>query len=606
MAEGIRVLHTDDDAAFRELTETYVQRESERIEVEPVPGPRAGLERLDGDVECIVSDYEMPGTDGIEFLEAVRERRPSLPFILFTGKGSEELASEAISAGVTDYLQKKGRSEQFELLVNRIENAVEAYRSERQLAERTRRLETLIDNLPGIVYRARNERGWPIENLEGEVEQLTGYRAESIEGGAVSWEDEVLHPGDRDRVWEEVQKALEDRGSFEVTYRIVTNRGETRWMWERGQTIPGVGDDSETLEGFITDITDRRERQQELEQYEELINTVEDGVFVVNGQKEIEAVNEPAARATGLDSAEIEGQTVGEFTERFAVDPDEVDRFVSTLSSVLSGDATGGQTQELELDLPIGDQTVEYQFTPFQTGDERKVAIVGRNVTDRKERERELRRTNERLETFASFLSHDLRNPLQIAKTRLDLAERECGSEHHRDIKSALDRMERLIDDVLALAREQEADPTTVRLAAAVGRCWDRVDADGVSVRVASDASIRADPKLLDQLLVNLMQNAVEHGQSGERSAGEELTIEVGTDGAGFYIEDDGAGLPPASDRLFETGFTTKGEGTGLGLAIVRQVADAHGWTVAATEGTAGGARFVVSGVEVTGAEDGD
>jgi len=601
MGEGIRVLHTDDDAAFRELTETYVHRESERIDVESVSGPTAGLERLDGSIECVVSDYEMPGTDGIEFLEAVRERQPSLPFILFTGKGSEELASEAISAGVTDYLQKGGSAEQFELLVNRIENAVEAYRSERQLGERTRRLETLIDNLPGIVYRGRNERGWPIENIEGKVRELTGYSAEAIEGGAVSWEDEVLHPEDRERVWESVQDALEEAGSFEVTYRIVTSDGETRWMWERGQTISAVGDDSGTLEGFITDITERREREQELEQYEELINTIEDGVFVVNERQEIEVVNEPAAGATGVDPPEVEGQTVREFTEGFAVDPDAVDRFVSTLAAVLSGDASGGQTQELELDLPIGAETVEYKFTPFRTGSQRKVAIIGRNVTERRERERALERTNERLETFASFLSHDLRNPLQIARTRLDLAERDCGSEHHADVETALDRMGRLIDDVLALAREEEADPETVPLSAAVERCWARVDAEGVSCRVDADASIRADPKLLDQLFVNLMKNATEHGRTDGR-----LTIEVGVEGTGFYIEDDGVGLPADSDRVFETGFTTKGDGTGIGLAIVRQVAEAHGWTVEASESAAGGARFVVGGVEFVDREDGD
>ena len=601
MGGAIRVLHTDDDGAFRELMETYVQRESERIDVESVSGPPAGLERLDGSIECVVSDYEMPGTDGIEFLEAVRERRPSLPFILFTGKGSEELASEAISAGVTDYLQKKGSSEQFELLVNRIENAVEAYRSERQLAERTRRLETLIDNLPGIVYRARNERGWPMENIEGKVRELTGYSAESIEGGAVSWEDEVLHPEDRERVWESVQESLHETGSFEVTYRIVTNDGETRWMWERGQTTPSLGKDSGTLEGFITDITERREREQELEQYEELINTIEDGVFVVNEDREIEGVNAPAAGATGLDPEAIEGQTVREFTAGFAVDPDAVDRFVSMLESVLSGDGSGGQTQELALALPIGAETVEYKFTPFRTGNERKVAIIGRNVTERKKRERELERTNERLETFASFLSHDLRNPLQIARSRLDLAERDCASEHHADVETALDRMGRLIDDVLALAREEEADPETVPLSAAVERCWDRIAAGGVSLSVDDEASIRADPKLLDQLFVNLMKNATQHGRTDGP-----LTIEVGVDGSGFYIEDDGEGLPADSERVFETGFTTKGDGTGIGLAIVRQVAKAHGWTVEATESAAGGARFVVEGVEFVDREDGD
>ena len=122
-----------------------------------------------------------------------------------------------------------------------------------------------------------------------------------------------------------------------------------------------------------------------------------------------------------------------------------------------------------------------------------------------------------------------------------------------------------------------------------------------MNCRVEAAASIRADPKLLDQLFVNLMKNATEHGRTDGL-----LSIEVGVDGPGFYIEDDGAGLPADPEQVFETGFTTKGDGTGIGLAIVRQVAEAHGWTVEATESDAGGARFVVEGVEFVDREDGD
>ncbi|QCC48787.1 response regulator [Halobellus limi] len=133
----------------------------------------------------------MPATDGIEFLEAVREDHPELPFILYTGKGSEEVASDAISAGVTDYLQKGTGSEQYELLANRIRNAVEAHESHRLLTERTRRLETLIDNLPGMVYRCRNAPAWPMETVEGRSNRSpatrpTTWNATRYSGGRTS------------------------------------------------------------------------------------------------------------------------------------------------------------------------------------------------------------------------------------------------------------------------------------------------------------------------------------------------------------------------------------------------------------------------------------
>jgi len=128
--DSIRVLHVDDDADFAAVASEFLEREADSIVVETARSAGAGLERLDDDIDCVVSDYEMPGRDGIEFLEAVRGDGDELPFILFTGKGSEEIASRAISAGVTDYLQKRHTADQYTLLANRIENAVERARSQ--------------------------------------------------------------------------------------------------------------------------------------------------------------------------------------------------------------------------------------------------------------------------------------------------------------------------------------------------------------------------------------------------------------------------------------------------------------------------------------------
>ncbi|MFB6197457.1 MAG: response regulator, partial [Halobacteriaceae archaeon] len=113
----IDVLHVNDEPTFAEMMATFLEREHEKFNINSVTSADEGIDFLaEHEVDCIVSDYDMPGTDGIEFLEEVREEYTDLPFILFTGKGSEEVASEAISAGVTDYLQKEGGSEQYELL----------------------------------------------------------------------------------------------------------------------------------------------------------------------------------------------------------------------------------------------------------------------------------------------------------------------------------------------------------------------------------------------------------------------------------------------------------------------------------------------------------
>lgn len=218
---------------------------------------------------------------------------------------------------------------------------------------------------------------------------------------------------------------------------------------------------------------------------------------------------------------------------------------------------------------------------------------VIRDISDRREREEQLQRENQRLETFAQIVSHDLRNPLNVVAGHLELVERDCESEAFEPIESALDRAFDIIDDTMVLAKQgQEVeDPESVQLASMVEQCWEGVKTKGVNLRLDGDREVIADPDRLQHLFENLFRNAVEHG-------GDDVTITVGTLPDGFYIADSGPGIP-AEDRnqIFELGYTTADEGTGFGLTIVQQMAHAHGWSVDVTDSTTGGARFEITGI---------
>jgi len=217
-------------------------------------------------------------------------------------------------------------------------------------------------------------------------------------------------------------------------------------------------------------------------------------------------------------------------------------------------------------------------------------------VTEREEYRRELERQNERLEQFASMVSHDLRNPLNVAQGRVDYLQGEDDNEHLAATGRALDRMEGLIEDVLALARQGQpiAEREHVTLSAVAEDAWAVVESDTATLTIDSDGTFIADATRLQQLLENLFRNAIEHG-------GTDVEISVGTinDGSGFFIADNGAGIP-VQDRkkVLESGYSTASEGTGLGLSIVSEIVAAHDWQIDVTSSETGGARFEIAGVQ--------
>ena len=260
--------------------------------------------------------------------------------------------------------------------------------------------------------------------------------------------------------------------------------------------------------------------------------------------------------------------------------------------------------------LPLGEygtisigETEPHAFEESDISLARILATTVETVLEAQQRNAEIRRQrddletqNERLERFANVVSHDLRNPLNVARGRLQLAREDCrcgASDHFEAIEDAHERMLSLIEGLLTLAREGQAsiDREPAQLRHLIERCWRTVDTDDADLEVLTDRTVLGDRVQLGQLFENCFRNAVEHG-TGD---GGSVTVTVGDlpEDDGFYLEDDGPGIPEERrSEAFEFGYTTSGEGTGFGLAIVGRIVDAHGWDVTLVEGTEGGARF--------------
>lgn len=181
--DEIRVLHVDDEPDFAEMAGSFLERISDDFAVTSEQSAEEGLRRLEGEViDCVVSDYQMPETDGLEFLETVRDRDPDMPFILFTGRGSEQIASDAISVGVTDYLQKGTGTDQYEVLANRIRNAVGRYRTEQELWTTLSWYQRLVEQELAGIYLIQHEEFMYVNEKFAEI---FDYEQEELIGRSV-------------------------------------------------------------------------------------------------------------------------------------------------------------------------------------------------------------------------------------------------------------------------------------------------------------------------------------------------------------------------------------------------------------------------------------
>ncbi|WP_276299941.1 response regulator [Halorussus lipolyticus] len=632
-SSGKRVLVVDDEPGLADMAAEYLQRIDEEMSTTATDSATDALERIrDGsEFDCVVSDYNMPDMNGLELLEAVREEYPSLPFILYTGKGSEEIASEAISAGVTDYLQKETGTDHYEVLAKRIENAISQNRAKMELRQTRQKIEALHQTaakaatcsdrteLSKLAVEAAEEilefDLCDISLAEGDrlVPQAVSkgvpsdgyYRSTSIdaednmaarvfrEGESVRINDLRSHgvaPAESD-YRSALTIPIDDHGIFQAVSRDVD--GFSDRDLELAELL--LAHVSAALDRLGSEEQLRNERDRFAALFHNIPHAIGVGVFD-DGDPVISAANPTFEEVFGWELDEISGESIDEriIPEGAEDDAAEINGQMQNGEHV-SGREVRRNTADGPRDFLL--HTVE------APSDDADGFVIYTDITDQKRRERELQRQNERLDEFASVLSHDLRNPLEVADGNARLLAEDCDSDRVEPIQNALGRIEELVDEALELAEQGRTvrDPTENSVPAAVEDAWDMVETDDADLETADlPDEVPSDESRLRRLFENLFRNAVEHGPTtGESSAvdgGDEVTVEVGgldTDD-GFYVADDGVGVEEGHDKLFERGYTTSESGTGLGLRIVEDIVRAHGWSVRATDSEAGGLRIEV------------
>ncbi|MFD1586830.1 histidine kinase N-terminal 7TM domain-containing protein [Halorientalis brevis] len=323
------------------------------------------------------------------------------------------------------------------------------------------------------------------------------------------------------------------------------------------------------------------------------VEQMDDAVIVIDVRGLVVNVNPQSTPFLTTNVEHAVGQSVEDVLRPFAVPPGPNENRTESDREVVTDPDTGRYYQRIGTPLTDDDGVLMGQL------------VVLQDITERYRREKRLRQQNEQLEEFASVVSHDLRNPLNVISARSQLA-RETGDDEHFDaLDRASDRMDQLIDDLLQLARQGQtvSETTQVDLRIVAEEAWSLVEAPEASLTVEGEMAVEADRDRLQQALENLFRNATDH-------VGEDVSLLVEPLEDGFAVEDDGPGIPvEEQDQVFEYGHTTEDDGTGFGLAIVKEIVEAHGWDVRVMNGDMarssrdgegieyGGARFEITGV---------
>jgi PAS domain S-box-containing protein len=602
-----------------------LSRAADRLTVRRVTTAGDALAALDADssIDCVVSDASLPEIDGLAFFRAVRDLREDLPFVLVVGPEADVPVGDALDAGVTDCVRVTPDTADTDLLAHRIDEAVASHRTERRLRTERSQHRQLFADAPVMYVAFRRVDDEPVvEDCNDRFLDRLGYERDDILGRSV-WDiyadESMAHAVDGFDSGRQ--------GTFGQQERtLVAADGErVDTLFRASPRLDATGDVIGTL-GLYVDITAQKRRERTFERLHDATRSLlRAGRSARVAEIITDAVRDVLGYPTNLvrlvDGDELHPVAITDEAERrlgerpvYRIGEGTAGRAFADGETLVYDDVRtvdddyDRRTARASMFVPIGDHGVlsvgDTEVGTFDRLDRHLAEVFAANAATALtllDRTRDLERQNERLDEFASVVSHDLRTPLTVVDGSLELA---CERHDDEDLDRAarsLDRAFDLIEELLALARtEASHDRRPIDLSTVAEACWRTADTGDATLVVEDDVAVRADEARLLRLLENLFRNAVEHGSTGRRPEADDsaehgsvadLTVTVGPLPDGFYVADDGPGLPDDGD-VFEAGYTTDPAGTGLGLAIVDRIAGEHGWSADAIEADDGGARF--------------
>ena len=598
-----RILYVDDESGMLEIGKLFLER-SGQFSVDTITSAPAALTLLKiKTYDAIISDYQMPEVDGIEFLKQVRLSGNSIPFILFTGRGREEVVIQALNEGADFYLQKGGEPvSQFTELSHKIRQAILQKKTEIALSNSERRLSDIINFLPDATF-AIDTDGIVIA-WNRSIEEMTGIPAADILGKG-GYEYATPFYGNRRPIL--IDLVFEPDEKIARYYSSISREGnslsaETNLIHPKGNRIDALvkasplynrdGNVTGAIES-IRDITGRKRVEEALmeseDKYRLVVENNHDAIYIFRSDQILFA-NSRASDLTGYPHKELMEIRLWDL-----VHPDDRDRLIESYRKSFSGEEVPSEytarllTRDgISRSCEFFVDTIMYQGAPAVLG-------IARDITERKKADETVREANRKLALLTTITRHDINNQVLALNGFIALLHEKVPDpaleNYFTWIAQAIARISSTIQFTKAYSAVGGTDPQWQDIRTLVETAATQVPLRTVIVinDLPPGREVHADP-LAVRVFYNLIENSVRYG-------GKITTIRFSLeecDGSCIIVcEDDGEGIPAEDkERIFEWGF---GKNTGLGLALSREILGITGITIHESGSPGKGAMFEIT-----------
>jgi len=532
-------------------------------------------------------DYQLPDMTGKEVVERLNKAPHRVPFVVMTGHGDEGLAVEMMKLGAREYVIKgTAFATRLPQVLSRVseqlatEKTLEITVSKLQASHQS--LVTLMSNLPGMAYRCRNDNNRTMTFVSEGCTALTGYKPSGLAGRGDSAYIRLVHEDDREVVLDSIQSAVMENRPFQLTYRIHSATGEEKWVSEKGSVVPSADGGLKTLEGFITDITERKQAEEalfsETECLSAIIASMTDGLLMLDRDAGVININPTLEHMLGVRAKDVLGLSILQ---------EEVDPQLSPLVTLFHTDS-GGEVV-IGTALPHVLKVYASRVNDSNGNYLGEVRVV-HDITQEKE-------LQQLKDDFIANMSHELRSPLHSIRgfIRLMLEGKAPDPETQQEFLTLVDEESRylnnLVDDLLdtfalesgrkmlksqpVLMREVVSD-AVLKLSNIAAEKEITID-----IEIADPCpNIEGDEQAMEQVITNLLNNAIKFSPRGSKiiarveSSDGKLLAQVIDHGSGIPSE----AFPKLFDKFYQvdSSATRAAGGTGLGLFICKQIVEAH------------------------------